>query len=233
MLLGLALSCVPATVYGMRFDGSMPVNSELSAVGGVFPGSSSKDGASLADTTVAGLEGRQRLGKDIALELSAGLPPASLDSESVYGVAELEVQGRILNERPLTLSVLGGISTFTSISAEEVGTPLLGAQVGAVASHRFEGAIRPYAGFKVNPVGSLGDKVYWWFTYGGGVSWRPKIDDSTRGLLALEASGYHGFGTGYTVTGAEGLDVTLGDPTDQTTWGLMLQLGASFGDSER
>lgn len=213
MTLVLFLACVPAAVYGLRFDGSMPQNSEISAVGGVFPGSMGED-LTLADTSVAGLVGRQRLGNEIAVAVAGGFAPSSLDG-SPAGVVELELQGRVLNEAPVTLSVLGGLDAYGQVDAESL---MFGAHAGAIVSRRLPGSIRPYAGVKINPVYNPGDAVYPWLQYGGGVSWRPRLDPSTRGLLAVEASGYHGFGA------------DLVTPGDIVTWGMMVQVGASFGN---
>lgn len=210
----LLLGCVPAAVYGLRFDGTMPVNTELSAVGGVFPGSAGDD-LPLSDTTVTGLQGRHRLGRDVAVELGAGVAAASLDSDPV-GVVELEVQGRVLREAPVTLSLRGGVDMYGQWDAESV---MFGVHGGAVVSRNIGADVRPYAGFTLNPVYNPGDELVPWFQYGGGVSWRPALDQGTRGLLALEVSGYHGFGA----------DVLDGE--DLTTWGLMLQVGATFGNS--
>lgn len=215
MLLVL-LGCVPAGVYGLRFDGTMPLNTEAAVVGGVFPGAAS-DTMPLSDTAVVGLQGRQRLGRDVAVQLGAGVAATSLDAAPV-GVAELELQGRVLREAPVTLSLRGGVDMYGQWDAESVTFGLHG---GAVVSRHVGAQVRPYAGFTVNPMLVPGDGVYPWFQYGGGVSWRPHLDESTRGLLALEVSGYHGFGA----------DVL--DHEDLTTWGLMLQLGASFGNAER
>lgn len=53
MLLLASLACVPTAVYGIRLDGSMPRNTEVSVVGGVFP-EFAEDGS---DASVAGLSG--------------------------------------------------------------------------------------------------------------------------------------------------------------------------------
>ncbi len=208
----LLLGCVPAAVYGLRFDGSMPLSTELSAVGGVFPGSAG-DTLPLLDTAVLGVQGRQRLGRDVAVQLSGGTATASLDGDPV-GVLELEVQGRLLREAPVTLSVRGGIDAYGQWEAESV---MFGVHGGAVVSRHLGAQVRPYLGFTVNPVLNPGDRFYPWLQYGGGVSWRPWLGDATRGLVALEATGYRGFGA----------DV-LND-ADIVTWGAMLQVGASFG----
>jgi hypothetical protein len=208
----LLLGCVPPGVYGMRFDGSMPQTTEFAAVGGLFPGSQGED-VSLADTTVAGLQVRQRLGRDVAVELAGGVAPASA-SGNLAGAAELEVQGRILRDAPVTLAVTGGLDVYGQVDAESL---LWGVDVGAVVSRQLPGDLRPYFGVKVNPMIQPGDGLYPWLQYGGGLSWRPRLEESTRGLLALEASGYHGF------------SANVLDDSDIVTWGLMLEVGASFG----
>lgn len=211
-MLLLLLGCVPAAVYGLRFDGSMPVTSELSAVGGVFPGSAG-DELPLLDTSVAGVQGRQRLGRDVAVQLAGGVAASSLDSDPI-GVLELELQGRVLREAPFTLSLRGGVDAYGQWEAESL---MFGFHGGAVVSKELGADLRPYAGVTVNPVYNPGDRLYPWVQYGGGVSWRPWLDESTRGLLALECSGYHGF------------EADVLDGEDITTWGMMLQVGASFG----
>ncbi len=208
----LLLACVPAAVYGLRFDGSMPMTTELSAVGAAFPGAAS-DELSLLDTTGVGLQGRQRIGRDVAVQLSGGLAVASLDSDPT-GVIEIEVQGRVLREAPVTLSVRGGVDAYGQAQGESL---MFGVHGGAVVSRNIGANLRPYAGVTVNPVYNPGDRLYPWLQYGGGISWRPPLDAGTRGFFAVEASGYRGFGA----------DV-LNDE-DIVTWGMMVQVGASFG----
>lgn len=211
-MLLLLLGCVPAGVYGLRFDGSMPVNSEFAAVGGVFPGSTGKD-LPLGDTLVTGLQVRQRVTRDVAVEVAGGVAPAS-GEDALAGSVEVEVQGRILRDAPVTLSLTGGLNAYGQVDADSL---TFGADVGAVVSRGLPGDLRPFAAVKVNPMYAPGDGVYPWFQYGGGLSWRPELVEGTRGLVALEASGYHGFGA------------NVLDDTDIVTWGVMMQLGASFG----
>lgn len=214
-LLLLAAGCVPAAVYGIRFDGGMPQASELSAVGGVFPGSTG-DGLPLGDTAVVGLQGRQRIGENVALAMAAGVATASIE-ENTAGAGELEVQWRVLHDAPLTLSLLGGVDGFVQADSDSV---MLGVHGGAVVSRNLGAQVRPYFGVKVNPILNAGEEVFPWLQYGGGLSWRPRLAPATRGLLALEASGYRGFGA------------DLVNDRDIVTWGLMLQVGASFGNDD-
>jgi hypothetical protein len=216
LLWTVASGCVPAAVYGIRFDGGVPQATELAVVGGAFPGSVG-EGSTLADTTVVGLQGRQRVGGDVALAFAAGVATGTLDGNAV-GAAEIEVQGRVLREAPVTLSVLGGVDGFAQEGGESI---LLGVHAGAVVSRAIGGDVRPFFGVKVNPVLNVGEVVYPWLQYGGGVSWRPRLAPATRGLLALEASGYRGFGA------------DLVAEADIVTWGAMLQVGASFGNEDR
>lgn len=211
-MLLLLLGCIPPGAYGLRFDGSMPQNSEFAAVAGMFPGSEGPD-VTLGDTTVLGLQGRQRIGRDVAVELAAGFAPATAEGD-LAGAAEIEVQGRLLRDAPLTVSLTGGVDVYGQVEADSL---LFGFDVGAVVSRGLPADLRPYLGVKLNPMLQPGGDVIPWLQYGGGVSWRPAIEEGTRGLVALEASGYQGFS-------ANALE-----STDIVTWGLMLQLGASFG----
>lgn len=209
----LAAGCVPAAVYGLRFDGGMPEATELSAVGGVFPGFA---GAAmpLADTAVVGFQGRQRLSEGVAVALAGGVAAGSLEGNPV-GVVEIEVQGRVLDEAPVTLSLLGGVDGYGQVGNEG---GLIGVHAGLVVSRHVGGDVRPYLAAKVNPILNVGDEVFPWVQYGGGLSWRPELTPAARGLLALEASGYRGFGA------------NLSDREDLVMWGMMLQVGASFGN---
>ena len=64
MLLLASLACVPTAVYGIRLDGSMPRNTEVSVVGGVFP-EFAEDGS---DASVAGLSGDDGVGADLGTD---------------------------------------------------------------------------------------------------------------------------------------------------------------------
>jgi hypothetical protein len=219
----LALGCVPPTVYGLRFDGTMAANSELSAGAAIFPDMiDEQNGSTVADSTVVGLEGRQRLGNDVTVALVAGTAPASLSEDSsAVAVGGLELQGRVLKESPVTVGIVGGLDSFMSLESPTF-TP--GVHLGAVVS-RGVGGVRPYLGAQVNPV-VLDSHVYPWFLYSGGISWRPPINPATRGLLLAEASLYQGLGVGW--DGEAGDGTTL-PASDIVTWSFLIQAGVSFG----
>jgi hypothetical protein len=216
MLLLLASGCVPAAVYGMRFDGGMAEVTELAAVGGVFPGSTSEEFV-LADTAVMGLQARQRIGENATLSMAAGAALGTL-ADNAAGAGEVEVQWRVLDDAPVTLSLLGGIDGFVQAEGDSI---MLGVHAGAVLSRDVGARVRPYVGVKINPILNVGDELFPWLQYGGGLSWRPRLAPATRGLFAVEASGYRGFGA------------DLVNDQDLVTWGVMASVGASFGNDDR
>jgi hypothetical protein len=226
MLLLLA-ACVPPTVYGLRFDGTMPANTELSAGGAVFPDMADDSaGTTLADATVVGLEGRQRLGNDVGVAIVAGTAPALFDSGDVPFVGGLELQGRILQQRPVTVALLGGLDGYVDFDAPSLTS---GVHLGAVVSRGLPLNLRPYLGVQVNPV-IVELQMYPWFLYSTGLSWRPTVTTSTRGLVLLEGTVYQGIGTSFSGTTTLASGTVMGPvPEDILTWGLLLQVGASFG----
>lgn len=207
--------CIPPTVYGLRFDGSMAENSELALTGGYYPDQASS-GNSPADASVLGLQGRQRLGNNVTAALTAGAAPGTLE-DSLFGNAELDIQGRLLDEKPLTLAVSGGLSAIGTPDGAQLNL-LAGFQFGVVASRHLGSDFRPFVAAKINPVFGGGSAIYPWLTAGGGLTWRPVVAPGTRALFAAEVFGLHGFGA------------DLENATDITTWGVGLQAGASFGN---
>lgn len=210
--------CVPATVYGLRFDGTMAENSELAAVAAYYPEFAAEQ-ENVGDASLVGLQGRQRLGNDITASLVVGTAPGTF-ADSPYANAELDVQGRILNEKPLTIMLSGGLSAVATPDAAQLNL-LAGFQVGAVVSRHVGADLRPFLGAKLNPVFGGDNQLYPWITAGGGLTWRPVVAPGTRMLLGAEAYVLHGVG------------VDLMEHTDATTWGAGLQLGASFGNEHR
>ena len=212
----LLASCIPPSTYGLRFDGSMAENSEIAAVGGYYPDLSAS-GDSTLDASILGIQGRQRIGNDVTASLSVGAAPGSGNSAPYLG-GELEVQGRVVNDKPVTIGLTGGLSVIGNPDAESLGL-ISGFSVGTVVSRGLPADLRPFIAAKLNPVFG-GATLYPWVTTGGGLTWRPVIAQGTRGLLGLEAFYMHGFNA----------DLSAKQAADISTWGGMIQVGASFGN---
>ena len=194
----------------------MAENSEIALVGGHYP-DLADPAASALDATITGLQGRQRLGKDVTASLAFGVAPGSLDDGPSMG-GELEVQGRVLDEKPITVGLTGGLSAIGTPDAESLGL-IGGFSVGAAVSRGLPADLRPFLAFKLNPVFG-GGALYPWITTGGGLTWRPVVAPGTRGLLGIEAFYMHGFGA----------NLSEDTPSDIATWGAMAQVGAAFGN---
>jgi hypothetical protein len=200
----------------------MAENSEIAAVGAVYP-QFVDDNYSVGDATLLGLQGRQRLAEGLTASVVVGAAPGTF-ADSPYAGAEFDLQGRLLDEAPITLSLSGGISAIGTPQAEQLNL-MAGVQAGLTVSRHLGANLRPYLGARFNPVFGGGGELYPWLTAGGGVSWRPIIAPGTRGLLALEAYASHGWGVSFFDTAATG-----GEATDLDSWALLLHLGASFGN---
>lgn len=192
----------------------MAENSELAAVAAYYP-EFAVEQDNPADASLVGLQGRQRLGNDVTASLVVGGAPGTFDYNP-YANIELDLQGRILDEKPITVMLIGGVSAVGTPTAADLSL-VGGFQVGAVVSRHVGANLRPFLGAKLNPVGS-GGELFPWITAGGGLTWRPVIAPGTRALIGLEAYALHGIG----------VDSFHGK--DATTWGAGLQLGASFGN---
>ncbi len=220
----LLAACVPPSVIGLRSDATMPLTSELSAAWGAFPEFTEDDDYTLAEASVAGVQARQRLSNRVAFSTSFGAVPSMLD-EAVWGAGDLELQVQAIAEEPVDLQVTVGVDGYVLGEPDSTPSVALGTHLGLFLSRRLPGDLHPFLGGKINPVFVQG-KPYPWIQYGGGLSWRPVLDSATRGLLAVEASRYEGFGVNFLEEGG-------GDPGDIQTWGFLVQAGASFGPTYR
>lgn len=196
----------------------MAENSELAAVAAYYP-EFAAEGENPADASLVGLQGRQRLGNNVTASLMAGAAPGTF-GDTPYANLELDIQGRILDERPITVMVSGGVSAVGTPEAANLNV-VGGVQFGTVLSRHVGANLRPFLGAKVNPVFGGDNQLYPWITAGGGLTWRPVVAPGTRALLGVEAYALHGVG------------VDLLEGTDAKTWGVGLQLGASFGNEHR
>lgn len=217
----LLLGCVPPSVIGLRTDGTMPVNSELSAGWGAFPTMAENAGNPLVDYSVAGLQARQRLSNRVAFSTSVGAVPSVLDQQ-VAGAGDAELQVQILAHQPVDLQLSVGLDAYVLGKPDDLlaGGFAAGVHTGLTLSRALPADLHPFVGTKLNPV-FVDGQPYPWLQLGGGLSWRPALDGGTRGLLHVEATHYEGFGA----------DLTAAKPADIRTWGFLVLAGASFGPS--
>ncbi len=214
------LGCVPPSVIGLRTDGTMPLNSELSVGWGAFPSVAEDTEEPLGKYQVAGLQARQRLSNRVGFAASMGLLPAYIE-QGVAGTADAELQVQLLEREPVDLQVSVGIDTYMQGTWDDGfgGGFTAGLHSGLVLSRQLPADLHPFIGTKLNPVFPGGTPTPW-LQVGGGLSWRPPIDDATRGLLHLEATHYTGFGA---------FTYGVERPVDIETWGFLVLAGASFG----
>lgn len=206
----LLLACVPPSTIGLRTDGWLEPagGGEVHlAAGEMLEGIGTKD---WPQGPGYGVGGSFSLTDRLAVSASAA---RYLGLEGV----EMELRARVLDEEraPLTLTWLAGGSASGSTDSWGIG-----AQTGFVGSHALGGDLRPYVGFKVNPVKAQ-DSVYWFTDASAGATWRPAITPSISGLVLLEATWIHGSGTRVEEGGSEIADMDVA--------AVIVAAGMSFG----
>lgn len=227
MLLLLA-ACYFPTTYGLRDDGLLPTGPEVTAQAsqaGIY--------AVSGPAPWLGAQGRFRLGPKVGLRLNAaGMPfPTSEGPQLALWNGEADVLFGLTAEpeRAVTTTLSLGASALVFVSPDSGSVAAQpGLQAGLTVSRTVAETLHPYAGVRVNPVGSWFTKSGdLWLNGGAGLSWRPRLGP-VDGVFGLEASGAYGLNACYDLVRTE--NDKLGLTRDGcASWTVGVTAGLTFG----